>query len=58
MTEQELYDGTLWVLKEFYKNIPTMKRILNNIKYGYHPFTHSLLSNLLLYARKFDPGRN
>ena len=58
MTEQELYDGTIWVLKEFYKNIPTMKRILNNIKYGYHPFTHSLLSNMLWYARKFDPGRN
>jgi len=58
MTEQELYDGTIWVLKEFYKNIPTIKRILNNIKYGYHPFTHSLLSNMLWYARKFDPGRN
>ena len=58
MTEQELYDRTIWVLKEFYKNIPTMKRILNNIKYGYHPFINSLLSNMLWYARKFDPGRN
>jgi len=58
MTEKELYDGTIWVLKEFYKNIPTLKRITKNIKHGYHPFINSLLGNCLWYARKFDPGRN
>lgn len=58
MSEKELYDGTIWVLKEFYKNIPTTKRILKNIKHGYHPFINSLLGNCLWYARKFDPGRN
>ncbi|MCX6667982.1 MAG: radical SAM protein [Euryarchaeota archaeon] len=58
MTEKELYDGTIWVLKDFYKNIPTLKRILKNIKHGYHPFINSLLGNCLWYARKFDPGRN
>ena len=58
MTEKELYDGTIWVLKEFYKNIPTLKRVMKNIKHGYHPFVNSLLGNCLWYARKFDPGRN
>jgi radical SAM superfamily enzyme YgiQ (UPF0313 family) len=58
MTEIELYDGTIWAVKEFYKNIPTVKRILKNIKYGYHPFINSIITNCLWYARKFDPGRS
>jgi radical SAM superfamily enzyme YgiQ (UPF0313 family) len=58
MTEKELYDGTIWFLRKYYKNIPTIKRILKNVKHGYHPFINSLLGNCLWYARKFDPGRN
>lgn len=58
MTENELYNGTIYVLNEYYKIIPTMTRILKNIDHGYHSFTNSILGNLLFYARKFDPGRN
>jgi radical SAM superfamily enzyme YgiQ (UPF0313 family) len=58
MTEKELYEGTLNFLKEYYKNIPTLKRIVKNAKHGYHPFMNSVLGNCLWYARKFDPGRN
>jgi hypothetical protein len=58
MSEEELYDGAIWVINEFYKIKPTIKRVLNNIKHGYHPFINSFLSNCLWYARKFNPGRN
>jgi radical SAM superfamily enzyme YgiQ (UPF0313 family) len=58
MSEEELYEGAIWVMNEFYKIKPTIKRILNNIKHGYYPFINSLLSNCMWYARKFDPGRN
>ena len=58
MTEQQLYDGTLWIYKEYYKIIPILKRITRNIKHGYYPLLNSVLGNLLFYGRKFDPGRN
>ena len=58
MTEKELYNGTIGVLNEYYRIIPTMIRMLKNIPHGYHSFTNSILGNLLFYARKFDPGRN
>ena len=58
MTEKELYEGTLQILKEYYQNIPTLKRMLKNTKHGYHAFVNSVLGNCLWYARKFDPGRN
>lgn len=58
MTEHELYAGTLWVYKEYYKILPILKRIMKNSKHGYHPFINSILGNLLFYGRKFDPGRN
>jgi len=58
MTEQELYDGTLWIYKEYYKILPILRRVTKNIKHGYCPFINSILGNLLFYGRKFDPGRN
>ena len=58
MTQEELYNGTIWVLKEYYSIIPTVKRVFKNLRHGYHPFINSALGNLLFYARKFDPGRN
>jgi radical SAM superfamily enzyme YgiQ (UPF0313 family) len=58
MTEKELYNGTIWILKQYYSIIPTAKRVFKNLRHGYHPFINSALGNLLFYARKFDPGRN
>ena len=58
MTEKELYDGTIWIYKEYYKILPVLKRLVRNIKHGYYPLMNSLLGNLLFYFRKFDPGRN
>jgi len=58
LTEEELYEKTIWVLNKYYKIIPTLKRIIKNIKHGYDPFINSIIGNALFYARKFDPGRN
>ena len=58
MSEKELYNGTIWVLNEYYKVIPTIKRIIKTIPNGYRPLINSILGNCLFYARKFDPGRN
>jgi len=58
MTQKELYDGTIWVLNKYYSVTPTIKRVVKNIRHGFHPFMNSLLGNCLFYARKFDPGRN
>jgi len=58
LTEEELYEKTIWVLNKYYKTFPTLKRIVKNIKHGYNPFVHSLLGNSLFFMRKFDPGRN
>ena len=58
MSEEELYKGTIWVLNEYYRLIPTLKRIIRNTNHGYHPFFNSIFSNALYFVRKFDPGRN
>jgi hypothetical protein len=58
MSEEELYKGTLWVLNQYYKMIPTLKRIVKNTRHGIHPLFNSIFGNSLFYARKFDPGRN
>jgi radical SAM superfamily enzyme YgiQ (UPF0313 family) len=58
MSEKELYKGTIWVLKNYYKFFPTLKRIIRNIPHGYHPFLNSIYGNSVFYSRKFDPGRN
>ncbi|MCU0850643.1 MAG: radical SAM protein [Candidatus Thermoplasmatota archaeon] len=58
MTGQELYKGTIWVLDEYYTFIPTLKRILDSARYGFHPCMDTLLGNVLYLARKYDTERN
>ncbi len=58
MTGQELHAGTIWVLDEFYTMIPTIKRILDSVRYGFHPCMDSLLGNALYLARKYNTKRN
>lgn len=58
MTEEELYNGTIWLLNDYYKMTSSIKRVFKNIGHGYYPFIYSFLGNLLFYSRKFDPGRN
>ncbi len=58
MTGQELHEGTIWVLDEFYTMLPTIKRIVSSIKHGFHPYMDSLLGNALYLARKYTIERN
>ena len=57
MTQDELYGGSVWILKEFYSLLPTIKRIIKSSNLGFHPFLYSFVRNSLLFVRKFDPGR-
>ena len=58
MTPEQLLDGALWVLNEYYSIPSTTKRVVKNLHHGIGAFKNSLLGNFLFYARKFDPGRN
>lgn len=58
MTGHELHEETIRVLDEYYTIIPTIKRILESVKYGFYPCMDSLLGNVLYLARKYNTERN
>ncbi|KYK30469.1 MAG: hypothetical protein AYK22_03860 [Thermoplasmatales archaeon SG8-52-3] len=58
MTEKELYNGTIWLLNDFYKISNVLKRIFRNTGHGFYPFLYSALGNILFFSRKFNPERN
>jgi radical SAM superfamily enzyme YgiQ (UPF0313 family) len=54
MTEQELYDGSIWILDEFYSLWPIVKRVWRSTRFGFQPFIDCVQGNGLYYTRKIE----